>query len=92
MAPRRHKHPFWRQNDPAAKFDIAKLRPKPLPRADRFETLNDVRRKVLAAKNYSTPIGVTMVSASFLKSAVEAIITVRNLSARNAPVPFAAGS
>ena len=45
MAARRRKHPFWRRNDPAAKFDIAKLRPKPLPRGDRFETLNDVRRE-----------------------------------------------
>ena len=45
MASPRRKHPFWRRNDPAAKFDIAKLRPKPLPRGDRFETLNDVRRE-----------------------------------------------
>jgi hypothetical protein len=45
MAPRRRKHPFWRRNDPAAKFDIAKLRPKTLPRGNRFETLNDARRE-----------------------------------------------
>jgi hypothetical protein len=45
MAPRRRKHPFWRRDDPAAKFDIAKLRPKTLPRGDRFETLNGVRRE-----------------------------------------------
>jgi hypothetical protein len=45
MASPRRKHPFWRRNDPAAKFDIAKLRPKSLPRGDRFETLNDARRE-----------------------------------------------
>jgi hypothetical protein len=45
MATRRRVHPFWRRNGPAAKFDIAKLRPKTLPRGDRFETLNDVRRE-----------------------------------------------
>jgi hypothetical protein len=45
MASPRRQHPFWRRNDPAAKFDIAKLRPKSLPRGDRFETLNDARRE-----------------------------------------------
>jgi hypothetical protein len=43
MALPRLKHPFWRRNDPAAKFDIAKLRPKTLPRGKRFESLNDAR-------------------------------------------------
>jgi len=43
--PPRRKHRFWRRNDPAAKFDIAKLRPKTLPRGNRFESLNDARRE-----------------------------------------------
>jgi hypothetical protein len=45
MATPRRKDPFWRRNDPAARFDIAELRPKKLPRGKRFETLNDARRE-----------------------------------------------
>jgi hypothetical protein len=50
MASRRRKHPFWRRNDPPAKFDIAKLRPKTLPRGKRFETLNDARRESIRSE------------------------------------------
>jgi len=45
MASRRRKRQFWRRTDPAAQFDIAKLRPKTLPRGNRFESLNDARRE-----------------------------------------------
>lgn len=42
MAPSsRRKPPYWRRATPAAEFDIAKLRPKVLPRGQRFETRHD---------------------------------------------------
>src|SRR5438477_136190 len=37
----RRKLPYWRRNTPAASLDIAKLRPKTLPRGKRFESVSD---------------------------------------------------
>ena len=56
MAKSRRKLPYWRRNIPAAQFDIAKLRPKSLPRGKRFETPRDaheesVRSAALLATN-----------------------------------------
>lgn len=33
--------PFWRRRDPAAKYDVAALRPPPLQKGKRFETVED---------------------------------------------------
>ena len=41
----RHKPLFWRRNAPIAIYDIAKLRPKMLPRGERFETVSDAKRE-----------------------------------------------
>lgn len=41
MPESRRKPPYWRRTIPTARFDIAKLRPKSLPRGRRFETLCD---------------------------------------------------
>lgn len=45
MTKSRRKLPYWRRTTPTAQFDIAKLRPKSLPRGQRFETLRDVREE-----------------------------------------------
>jgi hypothetical protein len=45
MAKSRRKLPYWRRNIPTAQFDIAKLRPKSLPRGKRFETPRDVHEE-----------------------------------------------
>jgi hypothetical protein len=41
MSKSRHKPPYWRRANPTKQFDIAKLRPKSLPRGERFETPED---------------------------------------------------
>jgi hypothetical protein len=41
----RRKSPYWKRSRPHSKFDITKLRPKTLPRRDRFETLHDAKRE-----------------------------------------------
>jgi hypothetical protein len=45
MAKSRRKLPYWRRTIPTASIDIAKLRPKTLPRGERFETRNDSRKE-----------------------------------------------
>jgi hypothetical protein len=45
MTESRRKLPYWRRTVPTAQFDIAKLRPKTLPRGDRFETRDDSRKE-----------------------------------------------
>ena len=45
MTKSRRKPPYWRRAVPAAQFDIAKLRPKSLPRGKRFETASDVNEE-----------------------------------------------
>lgn len=59
----RHKPLFWRRNAPIAIYNIAKLRPKTLPRRERFETIPDARiesvrsqefLKTRGSKNYAT--------------------------------------
>jgi hypothetical protein len=39
----RRRLPFYRRRKPLPQYDIRKLRPTPLPRGERFETLEDVR-------------------------------------------------
>lgn len=50
MAKSRRKLPYWRRNIPTAQFDIVKLRPKTLPRGERFETRNDSRKESLRSE------------------------------------------
>ena len=63
MAKSRRKLPYWRRTTPA-QFDIAKLRPKYLPRGQRFETRNDARKDsirsetLLATQRQGRPYGV----------------------------------
>jgi hypothetical protein len=45
MTKSRRKPPYWRRSTPTAQFDIAKLRPKSLPRGQRFETASDVNEE-----------------------------------------------
>jgi hypothetical protein len=45
MSKSRHKPPYWRRANPTKQFDIAKLRPKYLPRGERFETRDDCREE-----------------------------------------------
>src|SRR5690349_7966446 len=45
MPQSRRKLAYWKRAIPTAQFDIAKLRPKSLPRGQRFETLRDVREE-----------------------------------------------
>jgi hypothetical protein len=45
MSGTRRKPFYWRRKDPAARFDIAKLRPKSLERGERFETPSDAREE-----------------------------------------------
>jgi len=39
----RHKPPFWRRYEPRCQWDIAHLRPRDLPKGERFETTADAR-------------------------------------------------
>jgi hypothetical protein len=50
MTQSRRKLPYWRRAIPAAPFDIAKLRPKTLPRGERFETRRDSRKESLRSE------------------------------------------
>ena len=47
MTKSRRRFPYWRRTTPTAQFDIANLRPKSLPRAERFETSRDAREESL---------------------------------------------
>ena len=55
MKTSRRKLPYWKRNNPAASFDIARLRPKTLARGKRFESPSDahedsVRSQVLLGR------------------------------------------
>jgi hypothetical protein len=50
MTQPRHKPAYWRRTIPTAPFDIAKLRPKILPRGERFETQRDSREESLRSE------------------------------------------
>jgi hypothetical protein len=50
MTQSRRKLPYWRRNIPFALFDMAKLRPKELPRGERFETPSDARNESLRSE------------------------------------------
>jgi hypothetical protein len=50
MTQSRRKLPYWRRNIPFALFDMAKLRPKELPRGVRFETPSDARSESLRSE------------------------------------------
>jgi hypothetical protein len=64
MTESRRKLPYWRRTIPAAQFDIVILRPKTLPRGERFETRRDTRAEsvrseaLLATRGQSKPFGV----------------------------------
>ena len=45
MTNRPPKPPFWRRKIPPAKYDIALLRPEPLPKGKRFETVQDAHEE-----------------------------------------------
>src|SRR5712672_1934884 len=45
MTESRRKPPYWRRTIPTAQFDIATLRPKALPRGERFETRRDAHEE-----------------------------------------------
>jgi hypothetical protein len=45
MARDEPKPPFWRRGKPTPQNDISKLRPKSLPKRQRFETLKDARKE-----------------------------------------------
>jgi hypothetical protein len=50
MTELRRKLPYWRRAAPSAPFDITKLRPKILPRGQRFETQRDARNESLRSE------------------------------------------
>lgn len=45
MAEPRRKPPYWRRSLPRKKYDIKRLRPEILPRRERFETQEDVKKE-----------------------------------------------
>jgi len=51
MAAPRRKRPYWRRSLPRKKYDIKKLRPKTLPRRERFETLQDAKNESLRSQS-----------------------------------------
>jgi hypothetical protein len=53
----RRKPPFWRQTEPAQRYDIAVLRPASLPRGERFETLEDAQAESERSEQLLRPIG-----------------------------------
>ena len=64
MTESRRKPPYWKRTIPATQFDIAKLRPKTLPRGRRFETRRDADEEsvrsaaLLATHRQGRPYGV----------------------------------
>ncbi len=55
MTKPRRKPPYWRRTTPTAQFDIAKLRPKALPRGKRFETLRDANEESIRSATLLAP-------------------------------------
>src|SRR5258708_26745968 len=55
MTKPRRKPPCWRRTTPSAQFDIAKLRPKALPRGKRFETLRDANEESIRSATLLAP-------------------------------------
>lgn len=50
MTEPRRKLPYWRRTIPTASFDVAKRRPRTLPRGERFETRADSRDESLRSE------------------------------------------
>src|SRR3954471_4067046 len=55
MTKSRRKLPYWKRAIPTAQFDIAKFRPKSLPRGQRFETLRDAREESVRSQALLEP-------------------------------------
>jgi hypothetical protein len=63
----RRKLPFWMRTNPAARFDIARLRPSTLPKGKRFETLSDVGNESARSQDVLSKYGEGEAYALYLE-------------------------